>query len=256
MDDILLFAVGVLVGAMNAIAGGGSMIGFPVLLAAGLSPLTANATTYLSVLPGNITSAYAYRKYIRRVPRQYLLLLIPTVVGGIVGATALRNTTSANFESFAPALILAAVVLFAFQPFLYQYLHQHLIAPKRVRQRLQPLLLVSLAVFPLSIYGGYFGAGFGFIMLAFLGFTRLHDHIHRMNALKNITTFFISGTTLIILLGSGLISWRHGLVMAAGNLLGGYYGAIGTMKVSSHAIRILIIAIGAITAVYLGLRSY
>ena len=146
-------------------------------------------------------------------------------------------------------------MLFAFQPALYSQLHQHLHGPKK-KKSLKPLLTIGLAVFPLSIYGGYFGAGFGFIMLAFLGFTKLHDHIHRMNALKNITTVCIAGTSLLVLFGAHLIDWHHGLVMGSGCLFGGYYGAVLTQKVPSHVIRIFVIIVGLVTATYLGLRSY
>jgi uncharacterized membrane protein YfcA len=257
MHDIIIFLVGIVVGAMNAIAGGGMLIGFPVLLGVGgLSAISANATTGLVILPGNIASTWAYRKYLHRIPRQYALLLFPAIVGGIIGATLLRHTSSASFERLIPGLILFAVFLFAFQPFLHHHILNHIHGPKRVRKRVKPILWISLAVLPIAIYGGYFGAGFGFIMLSFLGFTRLHDHIHRMNALKNITAICLATTALIVLHGSGLINWRYGVVMAGGNLIGGYVGAVGAQKVSGHAIRIIVIVIGVSTAVYLGLRSY
>lgn len=256
MQDILLFLVGIVVGAVNAVAGGGMLLGFPVLLATGMPALTANATSFLVVQPGNLAAAYCYRKYLKKVPRRYLLLLVPTVIGGAIGALLLRNTSSDKFAEFVPGLILLAVLLFAFQPFLYQYLHKHLHGPARLRRRLRPLVVIGLFMLPISIYGGYFGAGFGFIMLSFLGFTRLHDHMHRMNALKNITVIFLSAAALLCLSGASLINWRYGLVMAAGNLVGGYYGAITTMKASSHAVRIVVVAIGLATTAYLGLRSY
>lgn len=256
MHDIILFLVGILVGAMNAVAGGGMLLGFPVLLASGMPALTANATSYLVVQPGNIAAAFGYRKYLKRVPRHYLILLIPAVFGGAFGSFLLRHTSPTNFERFVPWLILFAVVLFAYQPFLYKYLHDHLHGPARIRRSVRPLVIVSLAMIPLSIYGGYFGAGFGFIMLSFLGFTRLHDHIHRMNALKNISVIFLTFTSLACLAGSHLIDWRHGLVMAGGNLVGGYFGAVWTQKISSHVLRIIVIVIGLGAAIYLGLRSY
>jgi uncharacterized membrane protein YfcA len=256
LNDILLLGAGFLVGAMNAIAGGGMLLGFPVLLFTGISPLVANATTCLIVLPGNIAAAFSYHKYLRRVPNRYLLLIVPTVIGGAIGTYLLRNTSSDDFEKLIPGLILFAVVLFAFQPFLYNYLQKHIHGPERLRRRIRPLVVVGLAMIPLSIYGGYFGAGFGFIMLAFLGFTHLHEHIHRMNALKNITVIFLSLVSLISLYGSGLIDWRHGLVMASGNLVGGYVGAVSTQKISSHSLRILIIGIGVIAVIYLAFRSY
>lgn len=256
LKDIILFIVGGLVGGMNAIAGGGMLLGFPILLATGMSPLVANATSYLVVQPGNIAAAFGYRKYLKRVPRSYLLLLIPAVFGGAFGTYLLRHTSPGSFAKFVPWLILFAVILFAFQPFLYKYLHDHLHGSERIRRRIRPLVVVGLAMIPLSVYGGYFGAGFGFIMLSFLGFTRLHDHIHRMNALKNISVIFLTGTSLVCLAGSHLIDWRHGLVMASGNLLGGYLGSVGAQKVSSHTLRVCIIAIGVIAAAYLGFRSY
>lgn len=256
LQDTLLFLVGILVGGMNAIAGGGMLIGFPALLATGMPALAANATSYLVVMPGNIAAAFGFRKYLKRISRRYLLLIIPTVLGAAIGTLLLRNTSHDKFAEFIPWLIIFAVALFAFQPFLYKYLHKHLHGPVAFRQKIGPLFIVGLAVFPLSIYGGYFGAGFGFIMLSFLGFTKLHNHIHRMNALKNICVIFVSTTSLTLLIGSGLINWRYGLIMGAGNLIGGYYGALASQKVSGHAIRVFIIFVGVITAAYLGLRSY
>jgi uncharacterized membrane protein YfcA len=256
VHDIILFFAGLLVGSMNAVAGGGMLMGFPIMLAVGISPLVANATANIVVLPGNISAAYGYRKYLKRVPRQYLFLLIPAVIGSAIGATILRHTSSGSFARLVPGLIFSAVILFAFQPLLYRRLHRHLHGPKRARDSIQPLFIVGLALLPLGIYGGYFGAGFGFIMLAFLGFTKLHEHIHRMNALKNITTICLAGTAIIFLYGAHLIDWRHGLIMGTGSLLGGYYGALLTQKASGHAIRVFVIVIGLATAAYLGLRSY
>jgi len=256
MTELLLFGAGIIVGIMNAVAGGGMLIGFPVLLATGMPALIANATTSIIVLPGNISSAYAYRKYLRKVPGRYLFLLIPAIIGAAIGANIMRHTSSNSFKELVPGLILIAVVLFAFQPFLHNQLQQHLHGPKVLRNRIKPLVIVGAAVLPLSIYGGYFGAGFGFIMLAFLGFTHLYEHIHRMNALKNIITICLSSTSIVVLYSSHLIDWRHGLVMATGNLIGGYSGARFSQRFSTHAIRIVVIAIGMSAAAYLALRSY
>jgi uncharacterized membrane protein YfcA len=255
MHDVILFLAGLVVGGMNAIAGGGMLVGFPILLSLGIPAIVANATTGIIVLPGGISATYGYRKYLRRVPRQYLLLLPPAIAGAAIGSTVLRHTSPSRFEQFVPGLILVAVVMFAFQPFLYKQLHRHLHGPKRQRSPRQ-LIITALAMVPLAAYGGYFGAGFGFIMLAFLGFTRLHDHIHRMNALKNIMTICIATTSLACLYSSGLIDWRHGLVMGTGCLLGGYFGSVLTQKVPSHVVRITVILIGLGTATYLAFRRY
>jgi uncharacterized membrane protein YfcA len=250
--DFILFVVGIAVGAMNGVAGGGMLLGFPVLLAFGLTPLAANITSNVVLLPGSLSSAYGYRKYLRKVPRQYLVLLIPCIVGGAAGALILRNTTGDQFQRIIPALVGFAVVLFAFQPVLHFHLHRHILGKRR---GVWSLLPISVALLPATIYGGYFGAGFGFIMLAFLGFTKIHE-VHTMTALKNLASATISLTSLLCLYGTHLIDWRAGLVMGAGCLVGGYYGALLTQKVSSHALRIIVIIIGMGTVIYLGLRSY
>lgn len=252
MYDIILFGAGILVGAMNAIAGGGMLIGFPVLLATGLPALAANVTSNIVIMPSSLSSAYGYRKYIRKVPRQYLLLLIPCLLGGVIGALILRTTPASKFQDLVPGLVLFAVILFAFQPLLHFHLHNHM---RGKNKGLQSLLIIALALLPVAIYGGYFGAGFGFIMLAFLGFTKLHD-VHKMNGLKNLASVSIASMSIICLFSTHLINWQYGLSMAAGGVIGGYYGSRLAQKVSSHAGRIIVIIIGLGTAAYLGLRSY
>lgn len=252
LKDFILFLVGIAVGGMNAIAGGGMLLGFPVLLALGLPALTANITTNIIVLPGQLASAYGYRKYLRRVPRQYLWLLPPCAIGAAIGALILRHTSSSSFQNIVPGLILFAVVLFAFQPLLHFHLHRHL--RSRIKNS-HTLIFIAMALIPLGIYGGYFGVGFGFVILAFLGFTSLND-VHKMNALKNLAAATIAIVAIISLFSTHLIDWHHGLVMAGGSMIGGYGGALLAQKVSSHKVRIAVIAIGLLTAVYLAIRTY
>ena len=254
LHDIFLFAIGLVVGGMNAIAGGGMLIGFPAMLATGIPALTANVTANIVLIPGQISSIIGYREYIRKIPRYYALLLIPCFFGGAIGAVILRHTTSDNFERLVPGLIFFAVVLFALQPFLHFHLHRHLRAPKRSRSR-TTFGLIGLGVLPTAIYGGYFGAGFGFIMLAFLGFTNLRD-IHKINAMKNIAGLCVTVMSLVFLFSTGLIDWHRGLVMAVGCGIGGYFGARIAQRISSHVLRIFVIVIGVSAAVYLGVRNY
>lgn len=255
IQDILLFLTGIVVGAMNAIAGGGMLLGFPVLLATGVPAIMANATSSIIVLPGQLSSAYGYRKYIRKIPKQYLFLIIPCAIGAIIGTTILRNTSPASFQKLVPGLILFAVLLFAYQPFLHRMVARHIHGPKKHRESKKPLIILCIAMFPLAIYGGYFGAGMGFIMLAFLGFTRLNE-VHVINGLKNMMAAVVVTTSLICLYGAHLIDWRHGLVMAAGNFAGGYIGATSAQRFSSHTIRVVVVAIGVSTAGYLVFKSY
>ena len=250
--DLLLLLTGIVVGTMNAIAGGGMLLGFPILLAIGVPALVANATSNIIILPGQLASAYGYRAYLKKVPRVYLWLLPPCAVGAAVGALILRNTSSNSFEQLVPGLILFAVVLFTFQPLLHFHVHKQL-KTKKVDNR--PLLIIGLALLPLSVYGGYFGAGFGFVMLAFLGFTNLHD-VHKMNALKNLAASTMAVVSIICLFSADLIDWRHGTVMAVGTTIGGYFGSRLAQRIPSHTIRVVVITIGLITASYLFLRQY
>lgn len=254
LTDLVLIAVGIVVGAMNAIAGGGILIGFPVLMAAGLPALTANATSNLITLPGQLASAYGYKAYLKKVPKKYLILLLISAAGAAIGALTLRRTPAAHFEQLVPWLILFAVVLFAFQPLMHFHFHRHLGRAANSSAGWPPAWIM-LALVPLAIYGGYFGAGFGFVMLAFLGLTSLHD-IHKMNALKNLAAATIAGVSLICLYGAGLINWRAGLAMGLGTTIGGYSGARLAEHVSSHALRIGVIVVGLATAAYIALRPY
>lgn len=252
MTELLLFAVGIIIGSMNAIAGGGMLLGFPALIAAGLTPLAANITGCLVVFPGQLSSAYSYRKYLRKLSPQYLLLLIPCLVGAFIGSTVLRHTSTTRFQEIVPGLIFLAVLLFAFQPYLHFHLRKHITTRSHNITR---LLLISLGILPIATYGAFFGPGFGFVMLAFLGFARLPD-IHQINGLKNIAGATISGVALLNLLSTHLIDWKFGLAMAVGTTIGGFVGARFSQRFSSHAIRIVVIIIGLVAATYLAFHSY
>jgi uncharacterized protein len=250
--DIVLLLTGFIVGAMNAIAGGGMLVGFPVLVALGIPPLIANATSPVVGGPGQMGSAFGYRNYLRKVPRIYLWLLLPIIVGAALGALTLRHTPASTFERMVPTLVFFGVALFAFQPLMHFHLHRYLHG--RAKTQL-PVILLGIAMLPLSFYGGYFGAGYGFLMLAFLGFTNLRD-AHMINAMKNVSAIFISATSILCLFGSHLIDWRTGLIMAIGSTAGGYIGARQAQRVSSHWLRVIIVAIGLCAVVYLSRKHY
>lgn len=250
--DIILFVTGIVIGIMNAIAGGGGLVGFPVLLAVGLPALTADATGYVAVLPGQIASAFGYRNYLKKVPKIYLLLLIPCAIGAAIGSYLLRHTSFSHFASIVPVLILLAVIIFALQPLL----HFHFIHHLRSRHKsMWKFLAFSTALLIMTTYGGYFGAGLGFALLALISFTSQHE-IHTMNGMKNIAGIVVAGVAIIGVSHAHLIHWHYGLIVAGGNLIGGYLGARLAQKVSSHAIRIVVIAIGLTTAGYLAVQYH
>jgi len=252
LKDIILLATGFVVGAMNAIAGGGMLLGFPVLIAVGTPALFANATANIVSLPGQVASAFGYRQYLKRVPLRYLALLVPVVIGSAAGAITLRHTSTKGFADIVPMLLLFGVALFTFQPLLHANLHDHV---KGVRSGWLPMVILGIVTIPLNFYGGYFGAGYGFMMLAFLGFTNLPD-THMMNGMKNVAATFVAATSIVCLYGSGYIHWRTGLVMAIGSTIGGYVGARFAQKISGPHLRVGIIVIGMLAVVYLALRQY
>ena len=250
--DIIILFVGMIVGAMNAIAGGGMLIGFPVLLSLGVPPLVANVTANIITPPGQLAAVFAYRNYLRKVPRRYVLILPFVALGALAGALTLRAMPSNNFAEMVPVLILFGVALFAFQPSLHLHLHGHLHGRKK---NLLPILLIGVALLPITFYGGFFGAGYGFIMLAFLGLGKVHE-VHMLAAMKNVSAILVSLISLAVLYSTGLIDWHIGLVMAVGTTIGGYLGARAAKRVSSYWLRIAVIVIGLAAAAHLGLKNY
>lgn len=252
MHELAYFGLGIIVGAMNAIAGGGGLVSFPAFIALGIPPLVANATNALIAFPGQISSAFGYRNYLRRVPKRFIFLLIPLTIGTAIGALVLRNTSAEDFAQIVPWLVYAGVLLFTVQPLLHFHLKQHLHGKHRT---ITPLFWIGLALLPVSFYGGYFGAGFGFMMLAFLSFARISD-VHMMNAMKNVGATFVGLTVVICLFNSGLVDWYVGAIAAAGSLVGGYAGARYSQRLSSHWLRIIVIIIGFSAVIYLALQRY
>lgn len=240
MIETALFITGIIAGAVNAVAGGGILFVFPVLLMSGLSPLAAAMTSSFAGWPGAFMSAIGYRNDVRKVPTSYFWLVIPAVLGACAGSFALMHTPHETFESIVPWLILASVMLFAFQPQLHRYIHR----PAHLRKA-SPFLLLSLLILPISIYAGYFGAGFGFILLALLGFTKLKS-VYQINGMKNIMTAFISLSCAIIYSTSGLVAWHLVLFPMLGSLVGGFLGSHMAHRISPHATRSVVVGFGLV----------
>lgn len=250
VDYILLLAGGFLAGAVNAVAGGGVLIIFPALLAAGLSPLTANITTNLIVWPGSLASSYAYKRDLEKVRSKYFLLLIPCFIGATIGVLLLDMTSSSAFDHIVPWLVLSAVALFVFQP----QLHQHLHKPPALRKT-SSFILVTIGLFIAAIYGGYFGAGFGFIMMALLSFTKLKN-IFQIVGLKNLASagMALIATGYFAIFGG--IAWKYGLIAGAGTLVGGYIGSRWAHRISPRLVRSVIVVIGLVLVVVTFWRAY
>lgn len=249
MLSLGLFFACLLAGLVNSVAGGGIMVVFPALLAVGLSPITANATSNLISWPGALSSAYGYRQQLRKLPAKYLLLLVPCFGGAAVGAYLLEKTGSSSFSRAAPFLVLAAVGLFIVQSFLHRRLERNLQVHHNA-----PLIIMGFALIPMAIYGGYFGAGFGFLMLAFLGFTRITS-MHQINGLKNLASATITLVCTVYFGFTGLINWHYALPMITGSLIGGYVGARWAQKVNPRLIHHFIVTLGLLVAITLFVKS-
>ena len=237
----LLFLAGFLSGAINAVAGGGTFISFGALTLTGIPPIVANATSSIAQLPGYVTSTLAYFRDIRKIWRGALILAIVSVVGSLLGSMFLLWLDNEQFSAIVPFLLLGATALFAVGPWL---------KPKHGEMAAKEGNLASPIVqFVTSIYGGFFGAGMGIMMLATLGLTEGGDY-HRLNAIKNLLSNVIAIVAIVVFVSGGVINWAGGIAMIPGVALGGYVGVWAARRVPQLAVRLFVIAVGLFLAVY------
>jgi uncharacterized membrane protein YfcA len=246
-----LFLAGVLGGALNSVAGGGSFVAFPALLFTGVPPIPANATNTIALWTAAAASGGAYRNRLD-VPRRVLgPLLAASLVGGLAGAFLLLKTPAHTFMRVLPWLTLGATLLFAFGKKL---------AGNRgsiVEHDASSAALAGAAAFQLAVavYGGYFGGGMGIVMLAMLATLGMTD-IHAMNALKSVMGFVINGVAVIAFVVARAIYWKQGIIMIVGGIAGGYLGAHYAQKMPQAWIRTFVVLVGAGMTVYFFWKSY
>ena len=239
----LLVAAGFLGGLANALAGGASLFTFPALLASGLSPITANASNAFALLPANSMAAWADAEKIPPRNAITLIILACSMVGGILGAVLLLETSARFFQLMVPALIGLATVMFLFGKGLRQFLVRLLGAGEH------PKLCASL-VFLSGIYGGYFGAGLGVVLMAVLGATTVWD-MRMANAYKNILNVGANAMANVLFVTMGMIAWHETLIMILGTTVGGYVGGKLVRVLPAHMVRIAICWSGVVmTAIY------
>jgi uncharacterized protein len=243
--DLLLVLGGVLAGIFNGVAGGGSLISFPLLLAMGYPALTANVTNTVGIWPGYLGSAAGFRNEITDQRGRLARLSPVAVVGGILGAILLLTTPSADFTRLAPWLVLAASALFAAQPLLRRALDGPSSGPPRTR----PVLLVA-GTFAASVYGGYFGAGLGVMLLAIIGLA-LPDSLVRTSGLRTALSITVNGVAAAVFLIHGGLAWDAVGLLAAGSLIGGWVGARVALSIPAWALRLVVVLIGLGTTVKL-----
>jgi len=254
---VFLFIAAFIGGAINAVAGGGSLIAFPALVVFGVDKIIANATNTAALWPGTVGSVWAYRHDARPLFRLMLLLLLPSFVGGLAGALLLTRTPPELFGRIVPILVLFATLIFAARDFFNQLVDRSIEAMRRADEgHVSPAARVWGILFQafVATYGGYFGAGIGILMLASLSLMGLQD-IHRMNALKTALAFVINGVALVFFALSRIVNWPLAALMGMGGLLGGYFGARLAKRVNQRHLRMFVVIMGLIASAYLFVRA-
>lgn len=242
---VCLIVVGLVGGAWNAVAGGATLFTFPALMAAGLPPVVANATNYLAMLPSNAAAIPAYRHELKAVGHRIWPLVIISGLGAIAGSLLLIFSQQALFEFLIPFLILVATLLFAYGARLADGF-------KSAVAGHAPTAVLYAALFGFSIYGGYFGAGLGIILLAvvqLMGFTSFHV----ANSLKNLLATSFTVLSIAVFGVGGIIAWPEALVMMVGSTAGGYLGGRYARHANEAYLRVAVTAFGLVlSAVYFG----
>lgn len=243
----LVFLAAIIAGMMNSVAGGGTLVTFPMLVLIGIDPIRANVTSTVALWPGSLGAMIGFRRELGDSRRWMLLLGAPSIVGGLIGARLLLLTPSPLFSSIVPYLILFATILFAVgEPLVRMLRKQQTNDPGQTTSRPKARAWWAGAIvfqFLVAIYGGYFGAGIGILMLAALGLLGLTD-IHQMNGLKNFFAMCINIVAAAYFIAFGRVEWTYALVMIAGAIAGGYGGAGLARKLGRQFVRRTVIVIG------------
>ncbi|MDP9436640.1 MAG: sulfite exporter TauE/SafE family protein [Actinomycetota bacterium] len=250
-DGTLLAAAGLLAGGVNAIAGGGSLISFPAFLATGYPAVQANVTNTIALFPGYAGSVVGGRTELEGQGARARVTGIVGVVGAIGGAVLLLTTPGAVFQAVVPFLILMACALLVVQPRLAQAVQRRAASSDREEHH-APLLIVATLL--ASVYGAYFGAGLGVMLLGVLGIF-LSERLQRVNALKNLLSLVINAVALLAFSLFGPVAWPAAAVVATTSLAGGYLGARVARRIPSAALRALVVAYGVVVAVVLLVRG-
>jgi uncharacterized protein len=244
-NEILVFLAAVTAGFINAMAGGGTLVSFPLLLAVGISPVVANVTNTVALVPGTIGGMWAQRDHFVSQRTRLLKLLPVAIVGGVAGGLLILNTSEDAFRSIIPYLILLATLLLAAQVQVKNWVtrrigHAH-------NEHHNPVYMMG-AVFLAAIYGGYFGAGLGVILMAVLGLVT-DENMTRLNFLKQALGFVINLAAAIYFAFSGKVDWMVAFVMIFGSLLGGWVGGKLAGKMKPEILRWIVVAAGLIATV-------
>jgi uncharacterized protein len=249
----------VLGGAANSVAGGGTLLTFPALVGLGVPIVAANATSTVALWPGGLSSMLGYRDVLHGVRTWARALVIPSLFGGLTGAWLLTRTTDAQFKAIVPWLVLGATLLFLSQKRVGAWLRVRAGVTTHAATATTPAgdvlppppgMWAIVVQFFVAVYGGYFGAGAGIVMLAAFGLLGL-TNVHQMNGLKNFLALLFNFVAIVTFAVSGLVQWRIAVVMAIGSAVGGHYAARFAQRTNQEVMRQLIGVIGVASAVWL-----
>jgi uncharacterized membrane protein YfcA len=244
-EAMLLIAAAFVAGSINAVAGGGTLITFPSLVAVGYSAKVSNVTNTIAVWPGTVGGSYAYRSELGRQRRRVAVLAAPSLLGALAGSALLLSTPGDTFEDIVPFLILFAAGTMFFQEQLSAFAAHHKLVSQGEHH--EPAVLL-LAVFLTGVYGAYFGAAYGIITLALFAIL-LPDDIQHSNALKGLLAMLVNGLAVVYFALFGPVEWAPGLLMGAGSLAGGFLGVGIARRLGPVWLRRAVVAYGVVVAV-------
>jgi uncharacterized protein len=249
LEVVLLVLAGFAGGVANAIAGGGSFFSFPIMVAFGMSTLDANATTAVGFVPGSFATAAAYWDETRKRIREMLPFVLVGIAGGVAGALLLIGIGDEGFRPTVPWLLASATLIFAFSGQIKSWTARF---TKEGSRHAKTIAYVLMGI--AAIYGGFFGAGLGIMVLATLAVIEEGD-FHRANATKNILCMLAQATAVVLFVWSGLVHWPQALVTIAGAIFGGYFGIVIARRVPEAWVRAVVVAVGAVLSVVFFLRG-
>ncbi len=241
-EMVAVFLAGTAAGTINTVVGSGTLITFPTLIAMGVPPVTANVSNNIGLVPGALSGAYGYRRELVGQRPRLLRLGPASLLGGLVGALLLLALPSAAFDAIVPVLILIGVLLVIFQPWISRRVVQR--AEQRGGMPEHGALWVTGLVFAAGIYGGYFGAAQGVLLMAILG-VGLQETMQRNNATKNVLAALVNGIAAVIFIAVADVDWGVVALIAVGSAIGGQLGATFGRRLSAKLLRVVIVLVGS-----------
>lgn len=245
LDALIIMAAGLVAGTMNTIVGAGSLITFPTLLALGYPPVTANVSNTVGIVFGSVSGTVGYRRELRGQRRRVLVLGSASFMGGIVGGVLLLTLSGAVFRDVVPILILVACGLVIVQPRLSRW-----VATRRTKPVEHGGAALYVGIFITGIYGGYFGAAQGVILLALLGIF-IADDLQRLNGVKNVLATIANGVAAVLFVFEAHVVWEVAALIAVGSVIGGQLGAHFGRRLPAPVLRVVIVVVGVVAAVRL-----